>query len=87
VVQCVAVNFSTSESQPSSVLQCVAVCCSVMQCDAVWCSVVQCVAVSCSAAAVLRSFPQSVASHLIDAAANLFVFLNVSAHLMFDAIH
>jgi len=32
----------------SSVLQCVAVCCSVLQCVAVCCSVLQCVAVSCS---------------------------------------
>jgi len=32
----------------SSVVQCVAVCCSVLQCVAVCCSVLQCVAVCCS---------------------------------------
>ena len=35
-------------STQSSVLQCVAVCCSVLQCAAVCCSVLQCVAVCCS---------------------------------------
>jgi len=36
----------------SSVLQCVAVCCSVLQCVAVCCSVLQCVAVCCSVSTV-----------------------------------
>jgi len=37
----------TDSDWHSSVLQCVAVCCSVLQCVAVCCSVLQCVAVCC----------------------------------------
>jgi len=65
VLQCVAVRFSVWQpiflkiplASQSTVLQCVAVCCSVLsvlQCVAVCCSVLQCVAVCCSVLSVSR---------------------------------
>jgi len=48
VSQCAAVNAESIKDPITSVLQCVAVCCSVLQCAAVCCSVLQCVAVCCS---------------------------------------
>jgi len=41
-------DSSSSASYHTSVLQCVAACCTVLQCVALCCSVLQCVAVCCS---------------------------------------
>jgi len=43
-------DSSSSASYHTSVLQCVAACCTVLQCVALCCSVLQCVAVFCSSA-------------------------------------
>ena len=45
---CMCVQMHANILERTSVLQCVAVCCSVLQCVAVCCSVLQCVAVCCS---------------------------------------
>jgi len=57
-----AKKYTVTKNSTTSVLQCVAVCCSVLQCVAVCCSVLQCVAVCCCVMCVCTA--NTVALHL-----------------------